>query len=191
MTASWTIYAEKGAAAFQAGDFPEAEKMLRAALLEAETSADPLERAVLLDNLAEIYFEQSKFAEAEPLYLEALSLREDVLIPGHEDIVASMNNLSALYFFMGAHHKAEPICRKVTAMYAKALGPSHPEVATSLNNLGLCLSAQKRYADAEMVFKKALEIREKLLAENDPEIGATLHQLGFVYRETGKWEAAA
>ncbi len=112
MSESWTKYAEKGAAAFQAGDFPEAEKMMRAALLEAESASDPLTLAILLDNLAEVFFEQSRFSDAEPLYVRALKLREDNLIPGHEDIVSSLNNLSALYFFMGEHGKSRADLQK-------------------------------------------------------------------------------
>ena len=65
--------------------------------MEAETSEDDLKVALSLDNLAEVYFEQSKYDKAEPLYQRSLRIRERMLEPEHEDIVASLNNLGPVF----------------------------------------------------------------------------------------------
>jgi len=155
----WQQTVNNGAAAFKDKRYADAEVLMREALQEAEKLQDELLVAVSLDNLGEVYFEQSKLKEAEPLYQRALAIRERKLDPGHSDIVASLNNLSALYFYQGKHAQAEPICKQLIEIYEKVLGAEHPEVATGINNLGLLCAAQKKYQDAETHFRRALTMR--------------------------------
>ena len=75
MTKTWDDYVKAGAAAFQEGNFPQAENLMHAALMEAETSKDDLKVALSLDNLAEVFFEQQKYDKAEPLYQRSLTIR--------------------------------------------------------------------------------------------------------------------
>src|ERR1700691_4042860 len=158
MNKIWDEYVQAGASNFQEGKYSEAENYMHAALMESESLGDDLKIALSLDNLAEVFFEQGKYDKAEPLYQRSLSIRERVLEPEHEEIVASLNNLSTLYFFQEKYVEAEPLCRQLTTIYEKVLGHNHPQVATSLNNLGIVLKARKKYGAAEKIFKHALGI---------------------------------
>src|SRR5579885_1792548 len=111
--------------AFQNQDYTQAETRYKAAMWEAERSGSPLSVAICLDRLAEVYFEQGRYDESEPLYRRALEVRENQLDPQHEDIVQSLNNLSAVYFFLEQYDKAEPICTRLTEIYEKVLGPDN------------------------------------------------------------------
>ncbi len=48
----------------------------------------------VLNNLAELYYGQGEYAEAESLYRRALAIQERVLGPEHPDVAASVNNLA-------------------------------------------------------------------------------------------------
>src|ERR1700712_5079096 len=148
-------FAELGAEAFQEGRYSQAENFMHAALREVDDAGDELEIANILDNLAEIYFEQGKYDKAEPLYDRSLTIRERTLPSLHEDIVASLNNLSALYFFQERYVEAEPLCKRLNNVYMYALGAEHPEVANSLANLGLVYAGQKQYEEAEKAYKRS------------------------------------
>ena len=65
-----------------------------------------------LNNLAVLYQDMGEYAKAEPLYQEALRIRQKVLGPEHPDTAQSLNNLAALYRAMGEYAKAEPLYRK-------------------------------------------------------------------------------
>jgi esterase/lipase superfamily enzyme len=69
-----------------------------------------------LNNLAELYRAQGRFAEAEPLYKRALSIREKALGPDHPDVGQSLNNLAVLYGAQGRFAEAEPLYKRVEAM---------------------------------------------------------------------------
>jgi hypothetical protein len=69
------------------------------------------------------------------LLQRTLEIRDRLLKPHDDLVVAALNNLSALYFFEGNHEKAEEPCKRLTEIYEQVLGSDNPEVATSINNL--------------------------------------------------------
>ena len=52
--------------------------------------------ALSLNNLAELYFCQGKYSEAEPLYIQAVEIAERVLGENHPDTVKYRNNFEEL-----------------------------------------------------------------------------------------------
>ena len=69
-----------------------------AALKVAERFGDGDPRLpVSLNNLAELYRAQGKYADAEPLHKRALSIRENHLGPEHRDAAESLSNLALVY----------------------------------------------------------------------------------------------
>ena len=58
-----------------------------------------------LNNLAGLYDDQGRYAEAEPLYKRALAIREKALGPDHPD-VATIAEQSG-----GALRRSRPLCR--------------------------------------------------------------------------------
>ncbi len=49
-----------------------------------------------LDNLGTLYYAESQYAKAEPLYQQALAIRQKVLGPQHPAIALVLDNYSAL-----------------------------------------------------------------------------------------------
>ena len=91
-----------------------------------------------LNNLAELYRAQGKYAEAEPLYKRSLAIREKTLGPEHPDIAKSLSNLAALYYTQGKYAEGEPLLERSLGILEKALGPEHPNVAVVRENLIRC-----------------------------------------------------
>ena len=79
----WREYNTAGIEAYQRGDYVDAERLLSAALEEAEEfGVEDLRFATSLNNLALLYYTQGRYAEAEPLYQRALAIREMALVYG-------------------------------------------------------------------------------------------------------------
>jgi tetratricopeptide (TPR) repeat protein len=53
--------------------------------------------ATSFNNLAVLYYAQGRYSEAEPLYQQALALRQNLLGDEHPDVATSFNNLALLY----------------------------------------------------------------------------------------------
>jgi tetratricopeptide (TPR) repeat protein len=82
--------------------------------------------ATSLNNLAGVYKDQGRYAEAEQLLKRALAIDEKAVGPEHLSVAIGLNNLSALYDDQGRYAAAEPLYRRALAISEKALGPDHP-----------------------------------------------------------------
>jgi tetratricopeptide (TPR) repeat protein len=86
-----------------------------------------------LNNLAELYRKQNRYAEAEPLLERSLAIAEKTLGPEHPTVGIVLNDLAELYRAQGRNVEAEPLKKRALAIREKALGPEvgrqQPEAA--------------------------------------------------------------
>ncbi len=76
-----------------------------------------------------------RYAEAEPLYREALAVTEQALGKEHPDYAIRLNNLAGLLRATGRQDEAEPLYREAVAVIEAALGGEHPTSKTLRGNL--------------------------------------------------------
>ncbi|MHC5821704.1 MAG: tetratricopeptide repeat protein, partial [Nostoc sp.] len=146
--------------------------------------------AASLNNLAFLYDSQGRYSEAEPLYIQALALRRQLLGDEHPDVATSLNNLAGLYDAQGRYSEAEPLYIQALALRRKLLGEEHPSVATSLNNLAYLYRSQGRYSEAEPLYIQALALTRQLLGEEHPDVATSLNNLASLYRSQGRYSEA-
>ncbi len=186
----WDSIMADAVKAYQQADYAQAEKLLLAALKEAEKFGNQDPRlATSLNNLAELYRAQGNYEQAEPLHQRALAIWEKALGPEHLDVGASLNNLAGLYHAQGNYAEAEKFFR-AALKEAEKFGNQDPRLATSLNNLAGLYRAQSGYAQAEPLQRRALAILEKTQGPEHPNVASSLNNLAELYREQGKYEQA-
>ena len=88
-----------------------------------------------MNNLAGLYYSIGKYAQAEPLYVRSLAIREEQLGANHPDTATSLNNLAGLYYSIGKYAQAEPLYVRALAIVEQSLGTNHPNTKTISNNL--------------------------------------------------------
>jgi hypothetical protein len=92
----------------------EYEKIGKTALAQAKKKQDQLEIAEKLESLADLYCGKAKFTTAEPLYLQAITLREAL---GNErsnadDLRKSIQKLCTVYRIEGRQTEADQLDKK-------------------------------------------------------------------------------
>ncbi len=143
-----------------------------------------------LNNLAQTYSAQGKYAEAELLYRRVLSLQERALGPDHPDVTMSLNNLGEISYYQSKYAEAETLFKRSLAIQDKTLGSDHPDVATSFNNLAIIYDDQGKYAEAESLYKRSLAIQEKALRPDHPDVARSLNNLAGFYHGQDKYVEA-
>jgi CHAT domain-containing protein/tetratricopeptide (TPR) repeat protein len=147
--------------------------------------------ATSLNNLAMLYRDMGDFAQAEPIYRQALKI---LRVAGGEetrhDYAKALNNLAELYWTMADYARAEPLYRKALEVLRVAVGERHSDYATNLNNLAALYSAMGDYARAEPLSREAVEIMRVTVGEKDPEYALRLNNLATVYSATGDYARA-
>ena len=86
----------------------EAERLFRRSLAVKETGIGPdsPDVATTLNNLAQLYADQSRLQEAMPLLERSLAIQEKTLDPEHPALGRTMRALATLYRALGRDHDA-------------------------------------------------------------------------------------
>jgi tetratricopeptide (TPR) repeat protein len=147
---------------------------------------DSADLASSLGRLANLYADQGRYSEAEPLFQEALRLGKQLLGDTHPDVVASLSNLAGLYESQGRYSEAEPLFQEHWQLRKQLLGEAHPDVASSLNNLA-ALYINRRVATARLKphYQEALTLWKQLFSEAHPAVATSLNNLAELYRIAG------
>jgi tetratricopeptide (TPR) repeat protein len=188
-----TLYAERVESAKSTNRQKElilAQEYLEKAIV-LQTKFQKLEAlATSLNNLANLYYNQGKYSEAEPLYLDALEMRRRLFTNDHPDVASSLNNLANLYYNQGKYSEAEPLYLDALEMRRRLFTNDHPDVASSLNNLALLYHNQGKYSEAELLYLDALEMRRRLFTNDHPDVASSLNNLALLYHNQGKYSEA-
>jgi CHAT domain-containing protein/tetratricopeptide (TPR) repeat protein len=175
----------------RAGRYQEAIPVAQQILaLEERTGAGDLAVAAWVSNLGELYHNQGRHAEAEPLLQRALAIREKTLGRDHFEVAQSLNNLAMLYQSAGRYAEAEPLYLRSSGIFERTLGRESPNVAASLNNLAWLYQSQGRYAESEQLNRRALAIREHVFGREHPEVAISLNNLGLLCKDQGRYAEA-
>jgi tetratricopeptide (TPR) repeat protein/transcriptional regulator with XRE-family HTH domain len=148
------------------------------------------EAADLLDRTGTYLRERVLYPLAEPLYLQALHIREQQLGPDHPDTAQSLNNLALLYYKQGRYTQAEPLYLRALRIREQQLGPDHLDLAYPLHGLANLYHQQDRYVEAAPLFRRALRIREQQLGPDHPQVAYPLNNLALIYYKQGRYEQA-
>lgn len=143
-----------------------------------------------LNNLAFLYYLQSRYDEAEPLFKEAIKIREEVLGINHPETAKSYNNLGLLYFVQGKYNDAEYLYKKALDIREEIFKTDHLDKAISYNNLGLLLHKKEEYEAAEILFEKTIGMKERLLGEDHPSTAISYNNLANLYLSQKRYEKA-
>jgi hypothetical protein len=162
--AVWDGVRKLGDEAFNAGNWPHAERRWTEAVRLAEPMGEGDPRyAYSLEKLAEVLINLKRYEHAEPLMLRAHTLKLKILGPEHLSVAATLNSLSKLYYFQGKYEQAEPLARQFVRLCERSLGSEHADVACGMHNLATLYHVNKRYDQAEEHYKRALAICRKTL----------------------------
>ncbi len=116
----WETLMNDAAKAYRQEDYAKAERLLLAALEEAEKFGEQDPRfATSLNNLAVLYDDRGKYDQAEPLYQRALAIWEKTLGPEHLDFATALENYAELLHKIGRDDEAEEIEARVKAIREK------------------------------------------------------------------------
>ena len=158
---------------------PEEERRKRALVsTQQEFGRDHPKTANALTNLANLYYRQSKYAKAEPLFQDAFKIYEQKLGTDHPYTAEALDNLAILYREQGKYEKAEPLFQRALAISEQKCGTDHPYTADALNSLALVYHEQGKYEKAESLLLRVRQIREQQLGTDHPDTARASEQSG-------------
>jgi CHAT domain-containing protein/tetratricopeptide (TPR) repeat protein len=174
----------------RAGKYGEAIPLAQAMLAKQEKGPPTKDLAGAINNLAQLYGEVGRDAEAEPMFNRALAIMEKVVGLESVAIAIELNNLAALYQREQRYAEAEPLFKRALALSERSLPANHPDIGRALNNLATNYEKQDRHADSEALTRRALALYEKAAGPESPAVGLLLNNLGQVVKAEGRYDDA-
>jgi predicted ATPase/class 3 adenylate cyclase len=170
--------------------FDKAEENLNKALQirEAVLGAEHLDTASTINNLALVYFDQSKYDRAESLYIRTLEIIEKTLGREHPKAIELLHCLAGLYASQGKFEQAELLFMKTLDIGEKVLGKEHPNIAVFMSNLATLSYQQGKNEQAESLFMRALVIGEKVLGKEHLRMASFMNNFALVYCKYAKYD---
>jgi len=166
------------------------ELALRAVeMADALPEVDPLDHAVLYNNLAASYDALEAYDKAIAAYEKSIELHR-LHSDTHPDLATALGNLGLTYELVDQMDKAVATVEQAVAMQRELLGPDHPQYVLMLYNLGsLQINAGQLERAAENL-KAAVEAAEHAYPGNHLYTGRFNHRIAVLYAELERPELA-
>jgi len=172
------------------GYLDEAEQCFHEALTLAESvdGFDPASLALLRDGLAGLRWAQQRHDEAEALYLEVLSTRENLFSPSHQLVGQSLQTLGNCYLKQGRIGEAAQLLERAVQVYREDTPDDLEPVSACLASLGLAHLQQDNLRAAHTAFGEALGIYQVQSPRNEQVIAVLGEQLKMIeHLGKGAW----
>lgn len=174
------------------GDTTTAKQQMLNALgvLEKELGSTHEDIAVVLTNLANVYFEDNEPELSEQNHKRALTIRLQAFGEVDATVAQSLYNLAVLYDDLLQYDKAIEHYERAIRIWNVTIGPAHPYVANGLNNLANVYLAVDNYAAAEELHSHSLAIRKLIYGRVHAEVARSLINMGALYVKQSNYEKA-
>ena len=124
-----------------------------------------------MNNLALVYFQQGKYAQAETLNNQTLEIRRRVRGPEHPDTLSTLSDFASMYQRQGKYALAENPAAQALTGKRHTLGPEHPDTIDSASALALSYQSQGKFAESELLAREVVEFDRKRPGKADEASG--------------------
>lgn len=152
-------------------------------------SRDP-DTLVALHQLALVYMEQSRLAEAEKACLELASTWRELRGDADTEYLRTRQFLANIHSRKGNRDLAAEIWTEVYKKQKEVLGPEHADTLSSMAELAFSHSERGNISQSYDLHVKFLHLQRKRLGENHPNTLTGMHNHAFVLKKLGRTREA-
>ncbi|MEM9998725.1 MAG: serine/threonine-protein kinase [Bacteroidota bacterium] len=172
------------------GDFEAAEQHYQDALatlrrLQGHQHPRTIQTA---RDLAELYEETSRPAEAETILRDLAARERRQPTPDTLELALTLNNLAIVLRAHERYDEAEAPAEEAYTLRRAALGDGHPAVAASLGVLGSIYRNQDRLDEAETAYRESLRVIRAALGDDHRDTQVRETHLAELLRDQGKYD---
>lgn len=143
------------------GSYDKAQPVLESALDLARTSdASDSDLCACMLDLAYLYKNQGRLAEAETICLEGMKLQEKVYGAKHPYVAYTLRILSEIYREQGRYREAGNCLQQAMTIMRTVSSEDDPDIAPLTVDMARLMVAQGELAQADVLFNKAMALIE-------------------------------
>jgi tetratricopeptide (TPR) repeat protein len=115
----WRRLTNSGIEAYQKASYADAEKAWKKALKAAQRSKNETQEATSYHDLADCYYKEERYQEAEKMFKLALAISERVLGPSSADLARTLHDYAVLLKHTNRHAEAEKLEARIHKMQSR------------------------------------------------------------------------
>jgi len=172
---------------------PQRMKIDEAALLTKSEEAQPEPESdkkaavgAAMYRLAESYFEQGDFAEAQKIYEKILAIRQAELGSQHVELVDDLNKLAEVLWVQGNFRQAEPFVRRAVTILETTQPIDPLKLAEGLRILAGLFFQQGKFEPSIPFLEHALLLKRSSLGEDHRDVGNLLREYAKLLKKMGR-----
>lgn len=146
--------------------------------------------AAALKLLADVYLSRKQYAMADPLYKQALDIRESLSGKERSGLGLLLTSLGVVSAEQENYAVAERYYKQALDVPENAGGLNSFGMATTLSNMGRMYLKQRNMNLATLFYNQAVALREQTGAPPDPGMASILNNVAELYSETKQFDAA-
>lgn len=175
------------------GHFDKALSLHQEVLKVVSDKPDSAEHATTLNNMANVFKDQHKYEQAEPLYKQVIGIYERSTGTDSEFVAMGHHNLASLYAEEGKNKEAAAHFKLSLAAGEKSLGPNNDHVIDTLSKLARIEDKLGNRDEAKVLFKRYLQHVQTLigLKNDDPDRIKKLQEVVADLKKEGQSANAA
>ncbi len=136
--------------------------------------------------LAESYFEQGDFAEAQKIYEKILAIRQAELGSQHIDLVEDLNKLAEVLWVQGNFRQAEPFVRRGVTILESTQPVDGLRLAEGLRILAGLFFQQGKFEPSIPFLEHALLLKKAALGDDHRDVGNLLREYAKLLKKMGR-----
>lgn len=136
--------------------------------------------------LAESYFEQGDFAEAQKIYEKILAIRQAELGSQHIDLVEDLNKLAEVLWVQGNFRQAEPFVRRGVTILESTQPVDGLRLAEGLRILAGLFFQQGKFEPSIPFLEHALLLKKAALGDDHKDVGNLLREYAKLLKKMGR-----
>lgn len=157
---AWTEYRTMAERSQRSGNFAHAENMWLKAIAESNLfKPSDWRRGFSFDSLANLYYAQGRFDEAEVFAVRALEATRTAYGDEHLKTAECEMFVGSVCFNLYKIDEATAHVKCALFIYESLLEPVHPKLATVCLNMALIYHSRGAFSEAEMYYQRAFKIR--------------------------------
>ena len=175
------------------GNYVKAQALAENALTlaKAQTGSNSVEeRSKCLIDLAFLYKNQGKFAEAQKVCEKGLELQKQIYYKDHPYIASTLRILSSIYLGQEKYIEAQEILAEAIEIMRKSHLPDDPALASFQVDMARILAAQGKLDEAEAIYLPAIKIIDESYGNDHLYTAGVLGSLAELYTLQARYDEA-
>lgn len=140
--------------------------------------------------MAESYYDQGNYSEAQNLYEKILSVRETELGESDPELIADLANLVRVLCVQAQFAQAETYVRRIISILEMAQPNDTQKLADALNTLAQIYFQQGKFEHCQPVLDRSVRLKQQVLGENHIDMADCYRDYARLMRKLNRTDEA-